>query len=127
LAELVAQLLHLLEQLGLDKPLILFITFLDEVSHLTSQYEAVKRAMQYSVDSKSMHAHGLHHGVALGACVVALKWIEHDRLSLFLSLDLTHCAILSERAIAFLHFLNDAELLPLHHFFTIHAIGGLPL
>ena len=68
--------------------------------------------MQHSIDAESVDTHSLYHRISL-VTLAAFKRIEHNGLGLLVRHNLTHCAILSIAAVAFLHLLNNTELLSL--------------
>ena len=68
--------------------------------------------MQHSIDAESVDTHCLHHSISL-ITLAAFKRIEHNGLGLLVRHNLTHRTILGIAAVAFLHLLNNAELLSL--------------
>ena len=71
--------------------------------------------MQDSVDSKAMHAHGLHHRAPalLGPIWLVLRRVPKDNPCLLVGDDFTHCPILGEASIALVQLLHDSKLLAL--------------
>jgi len=67
-----------------------------------------------AVNAEAVDTHCLNHHVPLRTRT-SLEGVENDRLRLLVSNNLAHSSVFGVAPVALLHFLDDAELLPLRY------------